>query len=97
MKTIPKKKIARIEVQQNFCDACGETILYELDEIEGVSNIIVYPTNAVIVFCFSRANELSKALNILTKLGFPEIGDDPILEHKNAHKECNCSTIEYAA
>lgn len=70
-----KTSIARIPVQSSFCVRCSHKIKAALLEIDDISNVRLYPMDALVVFNFVRANEISKALNVLTSLGYPEEGE----------------------
>lgn len=70
-----KMTIARIEVQKRFCDNCSVNIRKALQEIDEFNTIRLYPKESLITFNFIRANKLSTALNILTKIGYPEKGE----------------------
>lgn len=66
---------ARIEVQQGFCRNCSSCIKKELQVIENVKNVRLYPKDSLITFNFLNAEKLSAALNVLSNLGYPEKGD----------------------
>ncbi len=66
---------ARIEVQQHFCDTCSIFIKRELQEIEEVKNIRLYPKDSLIIFNFANAYKLSVALNTLSEIGYCEKGE----------------------
>lgn len=66
---------ARIEVQQHFCKNCSVFIKKELQMIEDVKNIRLYPKDSLITFSFLKADKLSAALNTLSRLGYPEKGE----------------------
>ena len=70
-----KTNIARIPVQTSFCNLCSVTIKDALLSIKDITNVNLYPSDSLIVFNFIRANEISKALNVLTELGCPEEGE----------------------
>ena len=95
--TIRKRNVAHIELQKSFCQNCSHKIRHELQKIEDIANIVLYPDSAIVVFSFFRANELSKALNVLTELGYPEIGEDPLTGHFNSPIACDCQTVGNAA
>jgi len=98
MKTVIRKRnIARIEVQRNFCQQCGGRIRNALQKIDDIGNVVFYPDSATVVFSFYKANELSRALNVLTELGYPEIGEVPSTENKGHATHCKCHPIEYKA
>ncbi len=70
-----KHQIARIQVQNNFCESCKSVIQKKLTKIRDVSNVQLYPQESLVVFNFLRANELSDVLNALTEMGYPETGE----------------------
>ncbi|MFS4446888.1 hypothetical protein [Maribacter sp. 2307UL18-2] len=70
-----KTGFAKIPVQRSFCDGCSTKIGQELLKIANITNVRLYPTDALVIFNFKRANEVSDALNTLTALGFPPQGE----------------------
>ena len=86
-----KTNLARIPVQQSFCSCCAHKIKDALSAIEDISNVCLYPNDALVVFNFVRANEISKALNVLTDLGHPEEGE--IVDHNNTTPDCGCRKV----
>lgn len=70
-----KTSVARIPVQKSFCNKCAHKIKTKLLEIKNVSNVFTYEEEALIVFNFMRANQLSDVLNVLTDLGLQEKGE----------------------
>ena len=95
--TIRKSNIARIEVQRNFCQHCGLRIRQELQKIEDINNVVFYPESAMVVFSFYRANELATALNVLSDLGYPEVGEVPKIYNGNSNIHCACTPMKYNA
>lgn len=89
MKTATPRNVAKIEVQRSFCTRCQLRIKEELQKIEDIANVNLYPEYAMIVFSFFRANELAIALNKLTEMGYPEVGETPT--PSQYHKNFNCS------
>lgn len=67
--------LARIFVQNKFCIQCVDTIESRMMEVQHISNVIVYPQDALVVFNFRKANQVSEVLNTLTSLGYPPLGD----------------------
>lgn len=92
MRILQERNMARIEVQKQFCLKCAQGIKRELQKIEDIANIDFYPENTMVKFSFSRANELAMALNTLTKLGYPEVGEisPTIQNHQKENTICNC-------
>lgn len=80
---------ARIEVQDSFCDVCSIGIKKELQEINDVKNIHLYPKESLITFNFLRVNNLSTVLNVLTEIGYPEKGER-LHEREFIKRICDC-------
>ncbi|NAS10705.1 hypothetical protein [Poritiphilus flavus] len=70
-----KTGLAKISVRNSFCSNCSEKIENALTAIRDISNVHLYPSEALIVFSFRKANELAVALNTLTDLGYPPKSD----------------------
>ena len=87
---ISKENIARVEVQKDLCQKCQSLIKTELQKIENIANVILYPEHALVVFSFFKANELSVALNTLSRLGYPEVGETPSLKSNDNALKCAC-------
>lgn len=85
-----KTQLARIQVQNNFCTNCKNSIKSRLSEIESISNIQLYVRDSLVVFNFLRANELSDVLNVLSEIGYPEIGERHSTTNKVISKICLC-------
>lgn len=84
-----KTSMARVEVQQGFCDNCSVCIKKELQEIDEVKNVRLYPKESLITFNFMRANKLSAVLNILSDIGYPEKGEAGF-EKQFSKSVCSC-------
>lgn len=83
--------LARIFVQNKFCNHCVDKVKTKMMEVQNISNVIVYPQDALVVFNFKRANQVSEVLNTLTALGYPPQGDR--LEKNGCQTPlCNCAT-----
>lgn len=79
--------IAKIEVQQSFCKNCSKCIKKELQIVKDLKNIRLYPKDSMITFNFMEANKLSEALNILSNLGYPEMGERTMTNQRSL---CSC-------
>jgi len=90
MKMIHQKNVARVEVQKSFCKRCQLAIKAELQKIENIASVNLYPEHTMVVFSFFRANELAVALNTLSDLGYPEIGEMSNGNYHAKSKMCNC-------
>lgn len=81
--------MARIEVEQRFCKGCSVCIKNELQKIDEINNVRLYPKESLITFNFIKANKLSSALNILSEIGYSEKGEH--LHKRQVNKQaCNC-------
>ncbi|RZN84619.1 MAG: hypothetical protein EVB11_00790 [Winogradskyella sp.] len=79
---------AKIEVQQSFCNSCSVCIKKELQVIENVKNVRLYPKESLIIFNFIKADKLSAVLNVLSRLGYPEKGER--IEKEFSKSLCRC-------
>jgi len=68
--------IAKIPVQNSFCERCAEVIKNRILKDQSVQNLILFPSDSLITFNFNWANQVSEVLNILTRLGYPPEGDE---------------------
>jgi len=84
--------IARILVENRFCSNCIDSIKNKLQEVENIQNIRLYPSDSLIVFGFSKANQISEVLNKLYAIGYPPLEDYP---HKTKPilSTCKCKTL----
>jgi len=67
--------LARITTQNSFCKKCINPIKNKIMEITNIKNVYLYPSGSLVVFNFNNANQISEVLNVLTALGYPEIGE----------------------
>lgn len=81
--------MARIEVQQSFCNTCSACIKKKLQDIKDLKNIRLYPRESLITFNFIKANKLSDALNILSEIGYPERGESMSFK-QTPRSACQC-------
>lgn len=86
---INQDSLARIPVQQIFCEDCSVCIKKGLQEIKGITNIRLYPKESLVCFNFMTANTLSQALNILSDIGYTEKGDKSFTE-LFSNSNCGC-------
>lgn len=85
-----KAQRARIPVQNKFCIRCKNAILLKLAEIPNISSVQLYEKESLVVFNFFKANELSEVLNLLTEIGYPEVGERWHNATKMESKLCLC-------
>lgn len=70
-----KTHLARIFVQNEFCIQCVHKAQTKMMGVQNISNVKVYPKDALVVFNFKKANAVSEIRNTLTSLGYPPLGD----------------------
>ncbi len=68
--------IAKIPLQNSFCERCAEIIKRRIIEAQNLQEVLLFPEESLIVFNFKWANQVSEVLNILTRLGYPPVGDE---------------------
>jgi len=83
-------QLARIQVQNKFCTRCKSSIKDKLSEIKSISNVQLFVSDSLVVFNFLKANELSDALNVLSEIGYPEIGERFNNSNRVLPKICLC-------
>ncbi len=81
--------MARIKVEHPFCNNCSVCIKKELQEIEAITNIRLYPKESLVTFNFIKADKLSTALNILSDIGYPEKGER-LFKEQFSNSVCRC-------
>jgi hypothetical protein len=81
--------LARIFVQNSFCAQCVDTVKTKILEVQHVSNVIMYPSDSLVVFNFNKANQLSEVLNTLSILGYPPL-EDTVENHHSETPLCTC-------
>ena len=84
-----KPSMARIEVQKSFCDGCSLCIKKELQKVNDIKNIRLYPKDSIITFNFVKANKLSTVLNVLSEIGYSEKGER-VNKHQLSKLFCSC-------
>jgi len=90
MKIAQERNIARIEVQKSFCNTCIPKIKQELQKIKDITNVGFCQDSTMVFFNFIKANELAYALNTLTALGYPEVGEAIPVRHYDTFIDCSC-------
>lgn len=86
---VMRTSLAKIIVQNSFCTNCITPIKKKIMEVKHVKNVMLFPEDALVVFNFNCANQISEVLNTLMALGYPPEGDR-ITESYNSKPFCNC-------
>lgn len=80
---------AKIELQKRFCESCSLCIKNKLSTIEDINGLELFPDKSLVNFNFTKANILSRVLNILSSVGFPEKGECKS-KNKSSNSICKC-------
>lgn len=79
-----------IEIQNLKCSGCAKTIKDELSLIEGISEITVDNATNKVTLNHASTDVLNKAVTKLSKLGYPEVGDENSIT-KKARSYVSCA------
>ncbi|WP_406683197.1 heavy-metal-associated domain-containing protein [Seonamhaeicola sp. MEBiC1930] len=71
-----------LEIQNLKCGGCANTIRTKLSELEYIENVEVNNENDTVTFSYQNEDTLNIAKNLLSKLGYPEVGDKNALTTK---------------
>jgi len=71
-----------VEIQNLKCGGCEATIIKKLNAAKGVQAVLVDVENSTVSLNYDTLATLKKAQNILTKLGYPIVGEQNNLGRK---------------
>ncbi|MFY7670271.1 heavy-metal-associated domain-containing protein [Tenacibaculum sp. MEBiC06402] len=71
-----------LEIQNLKCGGCEKTITDNLLKIEGIDEVNIHHENSSITLDYSNENSVQKAIEKLSKLGYPISGDENSLGKK---------------
>ena len=87
-KTISAMKTTR-EIQNLKCGGCANTIINRLNDLEQISSTEVNNDNNSVTFNYSSDTNLDQATNLLSKLGYPIIGEsNPLTKKAKSFVSC---------
>ena len=86
-----KTSLARIFVKNPFCVKCIVPIKKKVMKVQNVKNVVLCPSDSLVVFNFNSANQVSEVLNTLTLLGYPPKGDNDTITTNLTPTFCKCS------
>ncbi len=76
------KMKATLEIQNLKCGGCANTIITRLKALENVSDVTVNNENDIVSFAHMNDNDLQEATTLLSKLGYPIVGENNPLTKK---------------
>ena len=71
-----------LEIQNLKCGGCANTIITRLSALENIENVLVNNDNDTVTFNYKEDDNLSEAINLLSKLGYPIVGENNPLTKK---------------
>lgn len=80
---------ASLEIQNLKCGGCANTIRTRLNDIEGIENIMVDNETDTVDFDYNTKEEFENAVNLLSKLGYPVVGEsNPLTKKAKSFVSC---------
>ena len=73
---------ATLEIQNLKCGGCANTIISRLNELDNISDVTVDNTNDSVSFAYQNEDGLQSARTLLSKLGYPVVGENNPLSKK---------------
>lgn len=64
-----------LEIQNLKCGGCANTITTRLSEINDINNLVVNNNENTVSFSYSNDSTLTEATQLLSKLGYPIVGE----------------------
>ncbi len=78
-----------LEIQNLKCHGCANTISTRINNIEGIDEIIVNNDDNTVAFTHLSNQQLEDAKTLLSKLGYPIVGDNnPITKKAKSFVSC---------
>lgn len=71
-----------LEIQNLKCGGCANTITTRLSAIDNIDNVTVNNNNDKVTFNYKESTNLTEATDLLSKLGYPIIGENNPLTKK---------------
>ena len=71
-----------LEIQNLKCGGCANTITTRLSALNDIDNVIVNNENDTVSFDYKEATDLTEATELLSKLGYPIVGENNPLTKK---------------
>ena len=65
-----------LEIQNLKCGGCSNTIITRLNDLEHISDTEINNDNNTVTFNYTSDTDLESATTLLSKLGYPIIGEN---------------------
>ena len=69
-------------IQNLKCGGCANTVISRLSELEDINDIEVSNEDNSVSFSYSNEENLNEAMSLLSKLGYPVVGEENTLGKK---------------
>lgn len=69
-------------IQNLKCGGCANTVISRLSELEEINDIEVSNEDNSVSFSYSNEENLNEAMSLLSKLGYPVVGEENTLGKK---------------
>ncbi|MBT8264603.1 MAG: heavy-metal-associated domain-containing protein [Muriicola sp.] len=69
-------------IQNLKCGGCANTVISRLSELEDINDIEVSNEDNSVSFSYSYEENLNEAISLLSKLGYPVVGEENTLGKK---------------
>ncbi|WP_431135694.1 heavy-metal-associated domain-containing protein [Psychroserpens mesophilus] len=78
-----------LHIQNLKCGGCAHTIITRLEELEGVTNVVVDNEAHSVGFNYTEAEELESVKTVLSTLGYPVEGEsNPVTKKAKSFVSC---------
>lgn len=80
---------ASLEIQNLKCHGCANTIITKLNNLSGISNVVVDNETDSVDFEYESKVILDDAISLLSKLGYPVVGErNPLTKKAKSYVSC---------
>ncbi|WP_456437279.1 heavy-metal-associated domain-containing protein [Psychroserpens sp.] len=77
------------QIQNLKCGGCAHTIITRLEELEGISNVVVDNDAHSVHFSYNKTKELESVMTLLSTLGYPAEGEsNPLTKKAKSFVSC---------
>lgn len=78
-----------LTIQNLKCGGCANTIITRLSNIDGIDTVTVNNETDSVSFNYNNENTLNKAVELLSKLGYPVEGEqNPLSKKAKSYVSC---------
>ena len=78
-----------LEIHNLKCGGCANTITTRLSALEDIDIVLVNNDNDTVTFNYKEDDNLTEAINLLSKLGYPIVGEsNPLTKKAKSFVSC---------